>query len=79
MKIVTALGIAFVMLSSSPTWAQVPIQMAQNKLCGPCQASGERCCGLLGSVAACVQCSLGYGFKNPEPWCRKNQPTCSKR
>ena len=53
---------------------------AQGKpLCKPCQASGERCCGLLGSVAACIQCSLGYGFNNPEPWCRKNQPTCSKR
>lgn len=79
MKIATALGIVFLAMSVSPIRAEAPIQLAQNKLCKPCESSGERCCGLLGSVAACIQCSLGYGFKNPEPWCRKNQPTCSKR
>lgn len=52
---------------------------AQGKLCKPCEASGEKCCGLKESVAACIQCSIGYGFKTPEAWCRKNQPTCSKR
>jgi hypothetical protein len=52
---------------------------AQGKLCKPCEASGEKCCGLQGSVAACIQCSLGYGFKNPEKWCHNNQPKCSNR
>jgi len=77
MKIATALGIVFLAFSFSSASAQT--QMAQTKLCKPCETSGERCCGLQPSVAACIQCSLGYGFKNPEPWCRKNQPTCSKR
>ena len=45
---------------------------AAAKHCKACEASGSRCCGLTGSVAACVQCSLCYGFKNPEPWCRKH-------
>jgi len=67
------------MAAAFVSFAAVGGASAQGKLCKPCEASGERCCGLLGSVAACVQCSLGYGFKNPEPWCRKNQPTCSKR
>ena len=61
------------------TVAAIAPASAQKPLCKPCQASGERCCGLLGSVQACIQCSLGYGFTNPEPWCRKNQPVCSKR
>jgi hypothetical protein len=79
MKIVTALGIVFLAISTLPIRAEVPIQLAQAKLCKPCEASGEKCCGLQSSVAGCIQCSIGYGFKNPEAWCRKNQPTCSKR
>ena len=52
---------------------------AQGKLCKPCEASGEKCCGLKDWLPPAFNAAFGYGFKTPETWCRKNQPACSKR
>jgi len=52
--------------------------VAQKTICAACQPYGAACCALQGSVAACVQCSLGYGYKHPEQWCRTHVPRCSR-
>ena len=51
---------------------------AQGKICKICEPHGNACCALQGSVSACVTCSVGYGYKNPEPWCRRHVPACKR-
>ena len=52
--------------------------VAQRSICPVCRPYGEACCALQGSVAACVQCSLRYGYQSPEKWCRTHVPRCSR-
>ena len=52
---------------------------ARHGICAVCRRYGTACCALQGSVQACMQCSYGYGYRDPGPWCRKYVRQCSRR